>query len=316
MKSLKTYFSTALLFASFSLSAKLYAGSYSNLWIFGDSFSDNGATVEILPLLKAAGAPPLPKNGKLSDDKLWIEYFAEALGMAERAETIWSKDSRNPGNFSMIAASSMKKSLIIQDFPDQIDTFTERSKSFDSNDLIVVQMGINDALAALKTFGANVSQGKVAAMAAADADLDKAMLVYEAQFNRLISLGGKKFLMVNSPDLGLAPFARQMKAMEIAHIFSLKLNARLKMIVEKISKSNQSVSIKSMDLIGKLIDFRKSPSTYGISEHLIYDLPCGQRGLNNKVCTEPSKYFYYDLNHPTSQINQVIANEGIKIISQ
>lgn len=316
MNRLKFYARNALLSAFFLLPATTYAASYSNLWIFGDSFSDNGATVDILPLLKAVGSPPLPKNGKLTDDKLWVEFFAESLGMSERAENVWNKYSRNPGNYSMIAASSLRKNLIIQDFPDQIDAFEEKFKSFDPNALIVVQMGINDALDAMKTFGTKAPQGREAAMIAADAYLEKAMLMYEAEFQRLISLGGKKFLVVNSPDLGLAPFARQRKATEIAHLFSLKLNAKIKGIVAKLSKSNRSVSIKSMDLLAKLIDFRIHPASYGIADNLIYDLPCGQRGLDNKVCTEPSKYFYYDLNHPTSQINEVIANEAVKIVSQ
>jgi phospholipase/lecithinase/hemolysin len=316
MNRFKFYAQNALLSAFLILPGIAYGASYSNLWIFGDSFSDNGATVDILPLLKAVGSPPLPKNGKLADDKLWIEFFAESLGMPERAETIWNKYNRNPGNYSMIAASSLRQSLIIQDFPDQIDSFQEKFKSFDPNDLIVVQMGINDALDAMKTFGAKAPQGREAAMIAADAYLDQAMQSYEAEFKRLISLGGKKFLVVNSPDLGLAPFARQRKATEIAHVFSLKLNAKLKAIVARLSKSNRSVSIKSMDLLAKLIDFRTHPASYGIADNLIYDLPCGQRGLNNKVCTEPSKYFYYDLNHPTSQINEVIANEAVKIVSQ
>ena len=302
-----------------SASSSVFAAGYSNLWVFGDSFSDNGSTVEIMPLLKSAGAPPLPSNGKLSDGKLWIEYFAESLGMPERAETVWVKGARNPGNFSMIAASSRLSSILIQDFPDQVDLFERQQKRFGSSDLILVQMGINDALGAMKNFGQLVKSGKsrAEAMKLADQDIEKAMVSYKAQFQRLIALGGRKFLVINAPDLGLAPFARQRQAVDLASLYSLKLNAKIAAAIQDVKLKNSkvvSLSIKSFDLLANLHKLIANPTGYGLSSSLIRDTACGERGANNRVCTQPENYFYYDLNHPTSQVNEVIAREAIKVL--
>lgn len=314
-RSLKCFLGSLAILASASASA----ASYSNLWIFGDSFSDTGATVEIMPLLKSAGAPPLPANGKLSDSKVWVEYFAESLGMPERAETVWGKGGRNPGNYSMIAASSRLSSILIQDFPDQIDLFERRQARFGANDLIVVQMGINDALLAMKVFGEQLKAGKSRdeAMKVANVGLDKAIASYKAQFDRLIKLGGRKFLVVNSPDLGLAPFARQRKAVDLARLYSVKLNAMIGLALNDIKNANKKVSglsIKSFDLLSNLHKLMASPEAYGLPGSLIKDAACGERGANNKVCLDPAKYFYYDLNHPTSQVNVVIAREAVRIL--
>lgn len=302
-----------------NVSSTVFAAGYSNLWIFGDSFSDNGATVDIMPLLKSAGAPPLPSNGKLSDGKLWIEYFAESLGMPERAETVWVKGGRNPGNYSMIAASSRLSSILIQDFPDQIDLFERQQQRFESSDLVVVQMGINDALSAMKIFGQALKTGKPRseAMKLADQELEKAMVSYKAQFHRLISLGARKFMVVNSPDLGLAPFARQRNAVDLARLYSVKLNGMIALAVNEVKATHKdlsSLSIRTYDLLTNLHKLMADPSVYGLSSNLIRDSACGERGANNKDCAQPEKYFYYDLNHPTSQVNQVIAKEALRVL--
>ncbi len=314
-RSLKVFLGSLAL----NISSSVFAASYSNLWIFGDSFSDNGSTVDILPLLKSAGAPPLPSDGKLSDGKLWIEYFAESLGMPERAETVWVKGGRNPGNYSMIAASSRLSSILIQDFPDQIDLFERQKQKFESNDLVVIQMGINDGLSAMKIFGQMMKAGKTRdeAMKAADQELDKAIVAYKAQFHRLISLGARKFLVMNAPDLGLAPFARQRNAVDLARLYSMKLNRMLAVAVNDVKASHKGaagLSIRTFDLLTNLHKLMADPSAYGLSPNLIRDAACGERGANNRVCTQPENYFYYDLNHPTSQVNQVISKEALRAL--
>lgn len=314
-RSLKVFLGALVL----NVSSSVFAAGYSNLWIFGDSFSDNGATVDIMPLLKSAGAPPLPSNGKLSDGKLWIEYFAESLGMSERAETVWVKGGRNPGNYSMIAASSRLSSILIQDFPDQVDLFERQQQRFESNDLVVIQMGINDGLSAMKTFGQMLKSGKTRdeAMKAADQDLAKAIVSYKAQFHRLISLGARNFMVMNAPDLGLAPFARQRNAVDLARLYSMKLNGMIAVAVKEVKASHKGasgLSIKTFDLLTNLHKLMADPSAYGLSTSLIRDSACGERGANNRVCTQPEKYFYYDLNHPTSQVNQVISKEALRVL--
>ncbi|MEI8025911.1 MAG: SGNH/GDSL hydrolase family protein [Pseudomonadota bacterium] len=302
-----------------NVSSSVFAAGYSNLWIFGDSFSDNGSTVDIMPLLKSAGAPPLPSNGKLSDGKLWIEYFAESLGMPERAETVWVKGGRNPGNYSMIAASSRLSSILIQDFPDQVDLLERQQQRFGSNDLVVIQMGINDGLSAMKTFGQMLKSGKTRdeAMKAADQDLAKAIVSYKAQFHRLISFGARKFMVMNAPDLGLAPFARQRNAVDLARLYSMRLNGMIAVALNEVKASHKAasgLSIKTFDLLANLHKLMADPSAYGLSTSLIRDSACGERGANNRVCTQPEKYFYYDLNHPTSQVNQVISKEALRVL--
>ena len=292
-------------------SVKAVAADYSDLWIFGDSFSDNGSTSKILPLLKALKAPPLPANGKLTDDKLWIEFFAEQLGYPHRARTFWKHSSEQPGNFSMIAASSQEDVFAIMDFPEQVDAFATEIGTFDSKDLIVVQIGVNDALEAMKIYGRNrEALGNDQAFAKGQAYVKTALESYGEVFERLIRLGGKNFLVVNSPNLGRAPFARQRNIPELAEKYSLILNAE---IAKQIANFD-SVNIKLFDLYKNLETALANPAGFGLRADLILDKPCGFRGENGIRCTEPEKYFYYDLNHPTTQVNKRIAEEAIKAL--
>lgn len=291
------------------------AVKYHDLWIFGDSFSDTGATTEILPLLKAMGAPPLPANGKLSDGKIWIEYFAELLGFPERSATYWRDDSRNPGNFSMIAASSKRNQIAIADFPEQVDRFQADQAKFHPNDLIVVQMGINDALDAMKTYGRNVQNGKMEAIALGEKVIIEAMQSYEENFDRLIALGGRNFLVINGPDLGAAPFANQRKIPELATGFSLSLNKKIYEIFTRIKKKNPSLQFSFFDLFAHVRKMHADLAAYGLSAELDIKNPCGWRGQDGKNCISPEKFFYFDLNHPTSQVNSIIANEALKLLT-
>lgn len=299
--------SLCLLAGSTSATAK----TYSDLWIFGDSFSDNGSVSEILPLLKAFDAPALPENGKLTDDKLWVEFFAKELGHPSRAETFWKYSSNNPGNFSMIAASSSEDQFTIMDFPEQIDAFVQAHQRFGDEDLVVVQMGTNDALEAMKIFGRlNDTFGDEAAFTKGQEYIDTKMKSYREMLQRLKALGAKNFMVINSPNLGRAPFAKIRNISELADNYSRYLNAKIAQQVRTLS----NVTVTIFDLYAKLEQVLGDLSAFGLSQNLITDKPCGFRGENGVKCTNPKRFFYYDLNHPTTQVNKLIANEAIKAL--
>lgn len=293
------------------------APRYSDVWIFGDSFSDAGATREIIPVLSSLGAAPLPAGGKLSDAKIWAEYFTEELGFSDNAQTYWLDENESGKNFSMIAASSKRDNFIIIDFPEMIDAFKKDFQKFGKNDLVVVQMGVNDALSAMKAFGAEVEKGTDRQLAFKKGlkIIDKAMESYAKQMKRLASLKARNILVLTAPDLGVAPFARMRKAEDLATKYSAYTNQKIELFL-KSGALPSNVKVSVFDLFSAVRNILSSPSTYGLSANLITDRPCGFRGENGKICINPEKFFYYDLNHPTDQVNRIVAREAIRALSK
>lgn len=289
--------------------------AYTDLWVFGDSFSDNGATTEIIPVLASLGASVLPENGKLSDDKIWIEYFAQNLGFEHRAKTYWNYNNKDAGNFSMIAASAMQDELMIIDFPEQVEAFSKDIRKFSKNDLVVIQMGINDALEAMKTFGRNKELGQEKAFATGKKVIDKAMLSYGQNLRRLVNMGARDFLVLNSPDLGAAPFARIRGVESLATKYSAVLNQSIKKEVSTLKSSRSDIKVFEFDLFGTLRAVLKNPEQFGLSANIIVDKPCGWRGEDGKVCNNPDQFFYFDLNHPTDQVNKIIGARAMELVS-
>lgn len=293
----------------------LRSSKITDLWVFGDSYSDTGASVDILPLLRGLKAPPIPENGRMTDDRIWVEILAEKLGFPARAQTFWRSGNPGAGNFSMIAASSAQENLVIMDFPDQVNAFEKKFLRFKPTDLVVVQMGINDAIEAMRVVGRAVDagRGREAGLAESKAYVASAMKSYTDLVERLATLGARRFLILNLPDLGAAPFARQLQVVPLATGLSVQINQEIARTVEKL-RSNRQMTVALLDLFSKVKAVHAQPSAFGLSADLIIDKPCGSRLPPVRQCVEPEKYFYYDLNHPTTPINGLVAEEALSLL--
>ncbi len=287
----------------------------SDLWVFGDSYSDTGASVDILPLLRGLKAPPIPDNGRMTDDRIWVEILAEKLGFPERAKTFWRSGNTGAGNFAMIAASSAQENLVIMDFPDQVNAFEKNFGRFKPDDLVVVQLGINDAIEAMRVVGRAVDAGRSREDGLAESKkfVASAMKSYDTLVDRLVTLGANRFLFLNLPDLGAAPFARQLKVVSLATGLSVQINQVIDRTIGRL-RANRGLKIASLDLFAKVKAVHAQPGAFGLAPDLIIDRPCGSRLPPVSECADPEKYFYYDLNHPTTRINVLVAQEALSLL--
>ena len=87
---------------------------------------------------------------------------------------------------------------------------------------------------------------------------------------------------------------------KLARLYSMKLNGMIATAVNDVEYANKNkgdLSIKFFDLFYNLHSLMADPAAYGLPSNLIRDTSYGERGANNRFCTEPEKYVYYDLNH-------------------
>ena len=82
MKKITLLYFFFILCVSQSSFAQLELENPSQVWIFGDSFSDTGNQKAVLGFF-----PPDPPyfDGRISDGPVWIEDVAEELGLTARA---------------------------------------------------------------------------------------------------------------------------------------------------------------------------------------------------------------------------------------
>lgn len=154
--------------------AALAAPSYSGLYVFGDSLSDNGN----LYALTGGAIPPAPYwNGRFSDGPVAVEVLAQGLGLGSGAFHDFAIGGAKTGSASAI------------DMGPQLATYLAAlgGASADADALYVVWGGAND----LRGGGASALLPAVQNLA------DIVGALYAA--------GARHFLLPNMPDLGLTP---------------------------------------------------------------------------------------------------------------
>jgi phospholipase/lecithinase/hemolysin len=178
-----------------------------------------------------------------------------------------------------------------------------------------VQLGINDAIEAMRVVGRAVDAGRSREDGLAESKkfVASTMKSYDALVDRLETLGAKRFLFLNLPDLGAAPFARQLKVVGLATGLSVQINQVIDGTIGRL-RSNSGLRVASLDLFAKVKAVHAQPGLFGLASDLVIDRPCGSRLPPVSECTNPEKYFYYDLNHPTTPINTLVAQEAYSLL--
>lgn len=197
-----------------------YAVPFKQLVFFGDSLSDDGNLYKLL--LKIIPKSPPYYKGRFSNGPTWAEnisdyyysnYYMDAKNYAVGGATaIFHLPNDRffaPTNLQL----EVDKYLLDTSFEDR------------ENILFNIWIGGNDYLFDQKV------------------DVEKATEAVTtgiiANIERLISHGGRRFLIFNLPDLSKTPFANtedklQLKRLTVMH--NLKLTEKVKMLVEKYTK--------------------------------------------------------------------------------
>jgi len=314
----------------FFISCAAEARTIDKIVVFGDSLSDNGNFFEMTD--KSIPKEPPYFKGRFSNGPVWIELLAKNLKLDITSKLqftdyafalAWASDATENGSGGLVSLS-----WEINNYLEQDPTHGEAAK----NNLFVLWIGSNDYLTGRPNEDAEVVT-------------DNAIKFIQQGVERLIKDGARHFLIINLPDLGETPTAKEGGNAFIKRLSFLSTmhNQKLSRMIAQLSLQHPEIEFTPYDLIPIFNDIIQNPEKYNYKN---VSLPCymggyGTTGTDNNAdtlsikghnidlrrypsvreayrislaendesdfCSNPNEYLFWDHVHPTAATHQLIA---------
>ncbi|NJM23949.1 MAG: SGNH/GDSL hydrolase family protein [Richelia sp. SM1_7_0] len=282
-----------------------YAASFnsiSRIYAFGDSYSDNGAALEITTAAVKYGIPGsfiFPRVDVYDSDGRWtnnpgltsVEVLAKQENLQLTDYAVGGAKSGN-GNLSPWLDKYQDTGLF-----GQIKQYkTEVNRVADSNGLYFIFISTPDLLE--RFF--NNQTGSIDTLASA------AVNNIVSGVSQLASVGAKQFFVVNSTDLEALPLFEQYskEAAKFRDVINKSLPGQLDTLNQQLG-----IEVALYDHVAISTKIRSTPEVYGLTNindacKLLYTTD----GLG-AGCSTPDNYYYYDEIHPTRRVHQIIGED-------
>lgn len=288
------------------------AAPLNKIVVFGDSLSDNGNLYEYmkreLPL-----SPPYYK-GRFCNGPVWIELLADmyypnnshahlldyAFGGAGVSEEVDDDDDEDEVLFTLRR---------------EVDSYLlSHDDKADDASLYVIWMGSNNYLAIPDDI---------------DGAVDQTLLGIKHDLQRLVQKGAKHFLIIDVPNLGNTPAAKDFDAVDALNEMSHKHNVLLKKMIAEIQGNNASVEWYLFEVSDALDELMSTPDRYGFTNvtntcyEEVLDEPSDKSILrlassvkmrsDVDACTG---YVFFDPVHPTGPVHAIMAERVKKMLDE
>ena len=292
---------SALALGSLTLVLPTPALAYSKVYVFGDSLSDSGNNSLLGafdPTQVVTGNSYMPANtyapaggyplGTYSNGPVWATTFAAGLGLSAAPSWAGGTNYAHGGAHTSLTAPgpiSMKT---------QIGLFLNDTNNMADSDAlyIVAGGGINAqiALQAMSDPTLTPSQRiKIISSNASNYATDIGAMVDSLQ-----AAGAKNFVVWNTPNVGMAPFASVFGAQDTLDLLSTTMNDAL------AYRMAGEVGVKTFDFYSFSAQVKADPAKYGLIN--VTDA-CGA-AINN---CDPATAMFWDGLHPSAKGHQLIA---------
>ncbi|MBC1238319.1 SGNH/GDSL hydrolase family protein [Nostoc sp. 2RC] len=295
-------FTAVFVLFSSMFTLKATAADFDHIYVFGDSYSDNGNFYNITRNELVVGIPPHPyKDGRFSNGRVWVEYLAEDMGL-------------NPSSTDNFAVGGAKSGLYNINIPpvhglyltgvlSQINKFTAVNKSVDPNALYIVWGGTNDFLDSHNLGNPNESVTNIL------------MAV-----RSLASVGAKNILVANLFNLGNLPGTRNSPKSKFLNDWVAEYNVELINSLDSLSQELNQINIIFLDVNSLFNQLLANPQQYGftntidscLGNSVLITIPASYPSLNCK--TDPNNFLFWDSIHPTTAGHKVIAKYAASVL--
>ncbi len=307
------------------------AHAYSQLYVFGDSLSDNGN-------LKAlqAGVPDRFTNGPVA-----VEVVAAALGLPLTPSYHLIPNAPHGTNYAIAGARAQdddgNEATPDINLPTQVNAFLQiHGGQAPTDALYIVLIGGNDIRAAralrAEAILTDADEESDDERGAARDAIEAAVESQQAQIEKLIRAGARHILVANAPDIGAIPETDLVATQVAAQADSRKevrQAGRLPQATTKLSATYNRIlarkvarlehryrlPIADFDLfsfLGEQIDAAEDFGYTNTDDACIYVF--SQGGAVNPACTDfplASGFLFWDEIHPTTKAHQ---NAGVAIV--
>ncbi|WP_315788638.1 autotransporter domain-containing protein [Fischerella sp. JS2] len=262
---------------------KALAGDYDQLFIFGDSLSDNGNLYRI-----TGGTIPLSPpyfQGRFSNGPVWVEVLGSYLNIDANETTNYAVGGSTSGNTNVLSESLI---ISLPSLSSQINNFASAPVTPNSNALFILWAGANDYL--IQPIEKRATNTQVVVN-----NLSQAITT-------LINKGARNIIVPNLPDLGKTPQERSLETADSTTAAIKSHNSNLNSALQEIAK-NRNVNIIPLDIHALFNEVIDQPDRYGLTN--IND-PCFNQQAGT-ICPNPDEFLFWDNVHPTDRGHQFIA---------
>ena len=274
----KIWACTILACLAFSSSAARAAlPKYTNIYVFGDSYSDVGNAY-----IGSGGLEPAAPyfNGQFSNGPIWVEHVAGFLGRPMLPELAGGTDYAVGG--AWVTQPQLIDGFTVPDVPEQVALYlSQHGGKADPNALYIIQGGGNDIIN-LATTGVTAQQlGFEIALGLSASEL------------LLRRAGARNFLIPNLFNVGLVPAASPNQSFATAA--SIATNQYLNSLLA-LESLLEGIRILRIDVFSLLQAIQTDPTHFGFTN---VTTPCLTGPPPQAVCSHPDQTFFWDTFHPT-----------------
>ncbi|KAH8972125.1 hypothetical protein BDL97_02G178600 [Sphagnum fallax] len=313
-------------------------------FVFGDSLVDAGNN-NYLPLAAHANFPPYGETffrkptGRFSDGRNVGDFIAQALRLPFASPYLKPHAVFNKGaNFAsagsgLLDATNMgldnPMSLQLEQYKNVTALLTMEMGEFAAKKLIsasffVIASGSND-------LGTGYLQNPVhQAQYSATQYITMLLEAYQTDLQMLYGLGARKVVMIGVPVLGCSPSARIAVPSQLGQCLTagnqlaLGFNAGLKQLVDGFHTTLPDFKLVYANSYDPVSDMISNPRAYGLTNvtaaccgagPLGAEVQCGRNvaanltGVQQSLCSHPSKYLFWDLLHPSEHVVRLLFRE-------
>lgn len=284
------------------------AASLDKIVVFGDSLSDNGNLYEYMKHELPMSPPYF--SGRFTNGPVWIELLADMYySKASRAHLL----DYAFGGAGVSEEVDDDEDEVLFTLRREVDSYllTHQDKADDSS-LYVIWMGSNNYLAVPEDV---------------DGAVDGVILGIKHDMQRLIARGAKHFMIINVPDLGKTPAAKDFDAVELLTELSIKHNTLLKETLDEMGRADPSLKLLYFNVQTNLDELLDSPEQYGFtnttdtcyeemvntpSEKSILKMVSSVKARRSvDACTG---YVFFDPVHPSALAHAILAERVKKML--
>lgn len=322
MRLITRFFAMAMLLAV----PPAYADSaYSEMYVFGDSLSDPGnvfvvtGEVSVRPYAASSipDAPyPIGQGKTFSNGATWAQIY----GLAKHHQGAMGPALRTTRftNYAFGGARAADSLSNPYDMGEQVAQFlVDRGGTADRDALHAVWFGGNDIRDALVAFlvayetalanGASVEDAQAAGEAAAQDVIFISISSYIDNLSALALSGAAHFLILNAPNVGVAPAVTVLgsDASGLAWLLTTAFNSALDSALDGLELALPWIQVTRVDAFTAITVIAFNPELYGLSNTtescIIPEV------MKDAICGTPNEYLFWDGLHPTKAGHQLIA---------
>ncbi|OKH35951.1 hypothetical protein NIES2101_37350 [Calothrix sp. HK-06] len=278
----------------------LYHLSFSNLYVFGDSYCDTGNAFHVTQAT-LGGAPNA--FGRFCNGSVWVEFLAKELGLSLQPSTTTVVTENL--NFAFAGATTGNDNLFCAVIPNlpklpglqqQIEQFLEVLKQnnqvADSEALYIISAGAAD----YAPFVNGVPQCT---------EPQKPIQNIANAIKTLASVGAKSILVVNVIDIGRTPLAAAVAEITTAKSVSQAISAHNQALASLLPTLPSYLNLTLFDAKAILDEILAEPTKFGF---------VNTTHACSEAEAEPEEYVFWDMVHLTRKANQILAKAVLNAV--